>query len=109
MWKTAKDDQDLTEPIEVEAADPHWPARDAEGQMIFENTHFLDKERAWSYLIANREAHVSLSCMDVETRRHGLKKAEAELVEATLLLERAKKARKNEPSENESASKQITN
>jgi hypothetical protein len=85
----------IPHPIEVEAEIPEWPNKDADGNTIYENTHFLKAEDAWPVLLREHEAGVSLHCSQVNQLRHQLRKAESDLVEATLHNEAAIKKQRD--------------
>lgn len=72
-------------PVEVEAEIPEWPNLDADGEEIFENTHFLNVDEAWEKLLIETAAGVSLNAMSVIRIRKDLAEMEKKLVDATLI------------------------
>ncbi len=48
------------EPIAVECETPCWPNLDADGDKIYENSHFLSKAAAFEELIKNLNARVEM-------------------------------------------------
>lgn len=79
-------------PVEVEAEIPKYPHRDANGDAIYMNTHFLNAEDAWEQHVAEHRAALSLSAMRVADLRDELSKQERELCDAGLFYDAALKA-----------------
>jgi hypothetical protein len=94
VWKA---DRSKTAPIQVECEVFSWPNQDADGETIYDNSHFTNEDDAWETIIANHKAGVSLACMEVNQLRSELTKAEAKVVKWSMLL--------NETEENHSKRK----
>lgn len=88
-------DPNRPSPIPVECPDPKWPNADADGQTIYENTHFVSIEKAWETLQAEVDAGVSLGCTRVNELRRRLAEAEKRLVDDTLMAQAVREARKD--------------
>lgn len=54
-------DTDLLKPVRVLCPDGRYPAHDAEGHQVFDNSHFETEQEAWKHLLDNAEAGVSLA------------------------------------------------
>jgi hypothetical protein len=72
-------------PVEVQAETPAYPNRDSDGQTIFENTHFLERTKAWKCCVDEHLAGLKLDSAKVETLRQQLAAAEKRLADAALL------------------------
>ncbi len=80
MWKT---DHSEFAPIEVECETPEHPHRDADGERIYENTHFLTIEEAWERMLTAASNHEIWRLQDVDQQREILQKKEREMFEAS--------------------------
>ncbi len=89
MWKVV---YGSSAPVEVQAEIPSYPNRDATGAQIFENTHFLDLDKAWKHHLAEHRAGLSLTSARVIEAREQLAKREASLTEAALFYNAALKS-----------------
>jgi hypothetical protein len=54
-------DTDLLRPVRVHCPDGRYPAHDADGKIVYENTHFDSERDAWECLFRNAQAGVSLA------------------------------------------------
>jgi hypothetical protein len=89
MWKVV---YGSPAPVEVQAQVPCWPNMDAAGDKIFDNTHFIDLEKAWERHLAEHRAGVSLSVSRLKEARAELARRESELCEASVFYEEALRA-----------------
>lgn len=80
-------DTKLWKPVEVACPDGLWPARDSDGEKIFDNTHFETENEAWSKLKSEAESYVSMTGNMVKTREEALLKAQIEAAEAAKMFE----------------------
>lgn len=81
-------------PTAVECEMPEYPNKDADGNTIYENTHFGWEEDAREKLEAEQGAGVSLTTRRVTRIRVELDAAEKELVDAIIVLEQIRENRK---------------
>lgn len=79
-------------PVPVMADLPSYPNRDADGDTIFENTHFLNLDAAWEYHLAEHRAGQSIAAGNLEYARAELEKREKLLCDAALAYSAALKA-----------------
>lgn len=73
MWKADHEQGDIREVL----AEP-WPGEDAEGDAVFENTHFVTQEQAVKCLLANLRARIKFSADRVTGARQELADANEE-------------------------------
>lgn len=88
-------DPNRPSPVPVECPDPKWPNADADGQTIYENTHFAVIADAWEKLQAEVDARVCLRCTRVNDLRLRLAEAEKRLIDDTLMANAVREARKD--------------
>lgn len=81
-------------PTAVECEMPEYPNPDADGNTIYENTHFGWEEDAWERLEAEQTAGVSLETQSVIRLREQLAQAEKKLVNEIIVLEQIRENRK---------------
>lgn len=93
-------------PIAVECDKPGFPHFDADGEMMFDNTHFATEEEAWEALVQDREAGLSLSARELRRLQAKVREitdetaeAGAQLVEVRKNYERWKRDRATRPTD----------
>lgn len=79
-------------PVEVEAEVPSYPHDDADGDTIYENTHFLGIKSAWKRHLAEHRAGIGIAVVRVKEVRTELARREKELCEASIFYEEALRA-----------------
>ena len=86
LWKARGGDEDPGI-IEVECPKGRYPACDADGETIFDNTHFDTEAEAWERLAGDAAAGLSMTTGHVVDLRTRLAKAEREVVDAAVFNE----------------------
>jgi len=89
MWKVV---YGQPAPVEVQAKNPSYPHRDESGDQIFENTHFLDIDKAWVQHLAEHRASLSLAAQRAEDVEARLKAEGEKLCEASRFYNAAQNA-----------------
>jgi hypothetical protein len=89
MWKVV---YGSPAPVEVEADIPSFPHKDSAGDRIYENTHFLTLDKAWSHHIREHRAGLSLGASDVTEKRRRLLEAEHSLANVAIVYNAALRA-----------------
>lgn len=79
-------------PIAVDCETPSYPERDADGDQILDNTHFLSEDDAWETLLREHDAGQYLAVRNVQRLREELAAAEKELCDAAILATAARTA-----------------
>ena len=81
-------------PIAVDCETPSYPERerDADGDQILNNTHFLSEDDAWETLLREHDAGQYLAVRNVQRLREELAAAEKELCDAAILATAARNA-----------------
>jgi len=74
----------FTRPEPVECDVPGYPNRDANGEQMFENTHFATEGEAWEKLVEGHRLHQEAMAHYVREARERLAKTEQQLVQAAL-------------------------
>ena len=82
MLKLWKYDEEKGTIKQVDCPNGGWPAKDADGVEIFDNTHFDTPERAWTEARDNAEAWVASAGMNVRNAESRLQKQLKEAGEA---------------------------
>ncbi len=82
MWKVV---YGQAAPVEVLAEKPEWPNKDADGDQIFENTHFTDEAEAWKKHELEHLSWVQLTARDFRETQQTLQQRQAKCAEAALL------------------------
>jgi hypothetical protein len=77
----------------VECPKPSYPNKDADGDKIFENTHFKREEDAWKHLEDEASAWVRSTARELADLRNRETKATRELADRTLVLVRVQETR----------------
>jgi hypothetical protein len=77
----------------VECPKPSYPNQDADGDKIFENTHFKREEDAWRHLEEESVAWVRSAARELADLRDRETKTTRELADRTLILVRVQEAR----------------
>ncbi|HSX49899.1 MAG TPA: hypothetical protein VLF09_03015 [Cellvibrio sp.] len=75
-------DEDQQRPVKVSCPNGLWPAQDADGINIYENTHFELESDAWKRIYDNAKAWVSLAGRSVTQAENSLAEARADAGEA---------------------------
>lgn len=70
-----------------------WPKRDADGDTVFVNTHFEDEGDAWTHLLREAEAVVSVYARALAQARGEVRRIEEALGDAANALESARQNR----------------
>lgn len=105
LWRS---DQELCRAVLVHCPDGEYPAKDADGHSIYENTHFKNEDDAWDCLIQNADARVNLAGHFVIRAEKALHDAQVESAEAVktkvltnknLARRRSAKEKENQPPE----------
>lgn len=74
LWQT---DLEQLRPVLVDCPDGRYPARDADGYLIFENTHFESEEAAWQRLEKELTSKLYLTgCALIEAEKQTQKRKE---------------------------------
>ena len=81
MKKMFKESEDGV-PVEVEVETGVYPERDADGDTIFENSHFWRIGECWDSILSNQEAHVVLATRDYEGAKQRVYTTKTTLAEA---------------------------
>lgn len=79
MWRA---DTAAGRAVMVECPNGLWPANDADGVPIFENTHFTTQEDAFLKVQADASARIELAARSVSKAEHALQEALREAGEA---------------------------
>lgn len=79
LWR---DDYDLMRPVRVECPSGGYPASDADGVRICDNTHWPTEEESWESMRREVEAHVCCRASDVKNAERGLVLARERAAEA---------------------------
>jgi hypothetical protein len=66
----------MTAPRAVECKRAGYPNTDADGDKMYDNTHFANEAEAWKQLRQEREAHVRISGGTVAQAKRELQRAE---------------------------------
>jgi hypothetical protein len=82
VWKLTSENI----PREVECEVFKYPHTDADGDTIFENTHWLTEAEAWDYALTDANARISLAARSVRDARQRLAQEEKEAADAALML-----------------------
>lgn len=85
LWRA---DTKQLKPVLVDCPRGGYPADDADGIQIYENTHFDTEIKAWDRLRSEAAAGVSLAACDVEEGRRRLDKAHVRAAEAAVEFKR---------------------
>ena len=83
-WKDGGDHK----PVEVECPDGLWPNDDADGERIFENSHFETRSECVDRMKAEAEAGVRLAGSRVELARQSLQNEERDAAQAAVVFEK---------------------
>ncbi len=75
MWRA---DGEQLMPVLVACPDGLYPAKDADGVPIYENTHFQTRLEAWSKIRQEAEAAISIIGRDIGRLKAKLRQAEAD-------------------------------
>jgi hypothetical protein len=81
LWRV---DYDALSVAEVDCPDGGFPARDADGVKIFDNSHFRTEEDAWIAIERDVNSHIVMVGRAVEDARERLRKIEVEAGDAAL-------------------------
>lgn len=70
--------------VEVDCPDGRYPARDADGCVVYVNTHFDTPDEALRHLVIDADAAVFMAGVEVRGAREGLRRAEGNAAAAVL-------------------------
>jgi hypothetical protein len=87
LWRA---DRDAARPILVSCPDGEYPASDADGVKIYENSHFEELEDAWQSLENNAAAGVELVGGTIEGIRNQLRIAERRAADRAVFFSRVR-------------------
>jgi hypothetical protein len=65
-------------PVPVECEVPGYPNRDADGEVMCDNSHFATLAEAWDAQLRDTDAHVMLAGQEVARLRERLSNAQAD-------------------------------
>ena len=80
LWLYRADDK-LLKPIRVHCPNGRYPAKDADGQVVYINSHFDTEAAAWKSLLDNSQAGVSLAGSQVKRAKQQLLEANQDAAE----------------------------
>ena len=77
LWKSKYDEATATASlIEVECPNGRWPAVDADGETVFDNSHFNTREEAFAHRLRDAECMILFNARNVADLRQRMRDAE---------------------------------
>lgn len=73
-----------TAPAAVECVEPGYPNRDADGAIMYHNSHLAAEADAWEWLLRDTEAHISQTAGRITEARRRLRELEQEAADAVV-------------------------
>jgi len=73
-----------TKPVAVECPEPSWPNKDADGETIFNNTHFVLEGETWEKLRSEHEATLRMAAGSLRSARARVDELTKELADVVL-------------------------
>ena len=93
LWRA---DYEQARPAFVDCPNGGYPATDAEGNKIWENSHFATKEDAWNHLETSAAAGVENTGSTIESARHNMRKLELRAADRAVHYARVRENRATE-------------
>lgn len=82
-------------PESVECERPGYPNKDAQGRVMYENSHFRTEEEAWHSLLKNAEAGLRLCASALEDAQERVRQETERTAAAGLRLAKVMEAHKD--------------
>ena len=80
-----------TKPIAVECENFGYPNVDADGETMYENSHFKTEDEAWQAVLSLSNAFIETDTRNVKEKRKMLTEAEQQLVNSAIRLSDTRK------------------
>lgn len=87
LWKSKYDEATATASlIEVECPNGRWPAVDADGETVFDNSHFNTREEAFAHRLHDAECVARFRAGQINELRQRLRDGEKRAADAVVYL-----------------------
>lgn len=77
-------DESEIKPVQVTCKIFGYPNKDADGRMMYDNTHYKDEKDAWRNLRLNANARMELLIREISSMKHKLMDIEKRYVDAAI-------------------------